>query len=190
MLDAMPSRTCRHGSKSMVRPILGGAGSGYQPICPSTPLFVLMEPFRRILIPTDGSDNAKVAVAKGLELAKMTVAEVTAISVMDSVGLAYAAQSTTMSPIYQLLKDGADSAVGQVRKEGEKLGVPVRTVVKEGNPADEIAKASGNYDLIVMGTLGRTGLAHLLLGSVAEKVVRFASCPVMVVRVPKKTGSE
>lgn len=148
-----------------------------------------MEPFRKILIPTDGSDNAKVAVAKGLELAKTMGAEVTAISVMDAVGLAYAAQGVTTAPIYQLLKDGADAAVRQVREEGEKLGVPVRTIVKEGGPADEIIKASENYDLVVMGTLGRTGLSHLLLGSVAEKVVRHASCPVLVVRVPEKTRS-
>ncbi len=61
----------------------------------------------------------------------------------------------------------------------------VKTLVIEGSPANEIITASKDYDLIVMGSLGRTGLSHLLMGSVAEKVVRHASCPVLVVRAPE-----
>ncbi|MDD1743881.1 MAG: universal stress protein, partial [Methanomassiliicoccales archaeon] len=54
--------------------------------------------------------------------------------------------------------------------------------IEEGSPPRKIMEMSKNYDLIVMGTLGRTGVSKLLLGSVAEKVVRFAECPVLVVR--------
>jgi nucleotide-binding universal stress UspA family protein len=60
--------------------------------------------------------------------------------------------------------------------------------VESGNPADEIVRVAQerNVDLVVMGTHGRTGLAHVLLGSVAEKVVRSASCSVLVVRSPMR----
>ena len=102
----------------------------------------------------------------------------------EGLALAYAAQGVNTAPIYQYLNEGADDAVEQVRKKGEAMGVPVRTMVKEGRPGEEIIKASGYHDLIVMGTLGRTGVRHLLLGSVAEKVVRHAACPVLVVRIP------
>ena len=62
------------------------------------------------------------------------------------------------------------------------MGVEVKAVSKMGSPANDIVEASKNYDLVVMGTIGRTGVSKLLLGSVAEKVVRFAECPVLVIR--------
>ena len=68
-------------------------------------------------------------------------------------------------------------------KEGEQMGVAVRKLTRKGDPANEIVAVSKDYDLIVMGTLGLTGLSHFLVGSVAEKVVRFASCPVLVIRI-------
>jgi len=61
-------------------------------------------------------------------------------------------------------------------------GVDVEVMVKEGAPVKVILDESNNYDVIVMGTLGRTGMSKLLMGSVAERVVRAASCPVLVVR--------
>jgi len=69
-----------------------------------------------------------------------------------------------------------------VVNEGQKLGVNVTPKVVEGSPAKKIVDEAENYDLVVMGTLGRTGISKLLLGSVAERVVRFAPCPVLVVR--------
>ena len=54
--------------------------------------------------------------------------------------------------------------------------------VKEGAPVKVILDESANYDIIVMGTLGRTGMSKLLMGSVAERVVRASQCPVLVVR--------
>ena len=71
--------------------------------------------------------------------------------------------------------------------EGKKKGVRITGKVVYGHPADEIIKISKDYDLIVMGSLGRTGVSHLLMGSVAEKVVRFAYCPVLVVRKPQNS---
>jgi nucleotide-binding universal stress UspA family protein len=112
-------------------------------------------------------------------------AEVTAISIVDVGSVAYSSQVPGMTDVYSYLEEAADAAVDQVRQEGENIGVVVKTVVKDGVPAHEIIEASKGYDLIVMGTLGRTGLSHLLIGSVAEKVVRFANCAVLVIRAPK-----
>jgi nucleotide-binding universal stress UspA family protein len=149
-----------------------------------------MEPFQRILIPTDGSENAKAAAAKGLQLAKVMGAEVTALSVADYSAVAISTLGYGIEDVLTAIRDGAKAAVARVRQEGEAMGLAVKTMVSEGFPADEIIKASKDYDLIVMGTLGRTGLSHLLLGSVAEKVVRFATCPVLVVRTPEAKKGE
>ena len=78
----------------------------------------------------------------------------------------------------ELSKKAVDNAV----MEGKKKGVRITGKVVNGHPADEIIKESKKYDLIVMGSLGRSGMSHLLMGSVAEKVVRFAACPVLVIR--------
>jgi nucleotide-binding universal stress UspA family protein len=73
----------------------------------------------------------------------------------------------------------------QIRPVNEKI--PVHHVVLEGDPATEIVRyaADAGMDLIVMGTHGRTGLERLLMGSVAEKVMREALCSVLVVKLPK-----
>jgi nucleotide-binding universal stress UspA family protein len=142
--------------------------------------------FKRILIPTDGSEYTKAAIAKGLELAKLMNAEVTAMYVVDQTSFINFPMDSTMVSVYSLLEKEGKEAVEYVRKEGEKIGVKVETIVEEGSPVRKIVDASKNFDLIVMGTLGRTGFSKLLLGSVAERVVRYADCPVMVVRAARR----
>jgi nucleotide-binding universal stress UspA family protein len=138
--------------------------------------------FKKILIPTDGSDYTKTAIARGLEIAKGVGAEVTAMYVVDQTSFINFPMDSTVVSVYSLLEKEGKDAVAYVVEEGEKMGVKVHTRIEEGSPARKILDASKDYDLIVMGTLGRTGVSKLLLGSVAEKVVRFADCPVMVVR--------
>jgi nucleotide-binding universal stress UspA family protein len=142
-----------------------------------------MKPFNRILIATDGSRNAKAAVVQGLALAKFLDAEVAAMSVMD-VGPVFVNRGLTgltRATVYDYLEE-VEAAVEEVSYEGRKIGVRVKKIVMKGNPANKIIEMSKDYDLIVIGALGRTGLSRLFIGSVAEKVVRFASCPVLVVR--------
>ncbi|MBQ6547357.1 MAG: universal stress protein, partial [Candidatus Methanomethylophilaceae archaeon] len=57
--------------------------------------------------------------------------------------------------------------------------------IGEGSPVKYIVECSKDFDLIVMGTLGRTGFSKLMMGSVAERVVRYSNCPVMVIRAPE-----
>jgi len=142
-----------------------------------------MEPIKKILIPTDGSENTKPAVARGLELAKLMNAEVTALHVIDLTSFVGFSDGLALPNLLPTLKKEGQIAVDYVRKEGDKLGVKVIThVMESGSPANQIVDVSKDYDLIVMGSLGRTGMSHLLLGSVAERVVRHAACPVLVVR--------
>jgi len=145
-----------------------------------------MNLFKRILIPTDGSEYTKAAIAKGLELAKLMNAEVTALYVVDQTSFINFPMDSTMVSVYSLLEKEGKEAVEYVKNEGDKIGVKVETVVEEGSPVRKIVDASKNHDLIVMGTLGRTGISKLLLGSVAERVVRFAACPVFVVRAMRE----
>ncbi len=135
--------------------------------------------FKRMLITTDGSEDAKKAAIRGLELAKIIDSEVTSLSVVD---LGYATRGPRTAQMLDYLKDDAEAAVDQVRREGDRMGINVKTIMMSGSPANEIIEASKDFDLIVMGSLGRTGLSHMLMGSVAEKVVRLASCPVLVIK--------
>ncbi len=81
-----------------------------------------MNIFKRILIPTDGSENVKVAAAQGLELAKLMNAEVTALSIVDMGSMAYVNQGIGFPDVYSYLEEGANAAVDQVRQDGEGEG--------------------------------------------------------------------
>ena len=140
--------------------------------------------FKKILIPTDGSEYTKAAVRKGLEIAKAVGAEVTALYVVDQTSFINFPMDSTIVSVYTLLEKEGEEAMEFVKKEAEALGVKVTTRIEEGSPSRKIVDLSADHDLVVMGTLGRTGFSKLLLGSVAERVVRFAKCPVLVVRSP------
>jgi nucleotide-binding universal stress UspA family protein len=140
--------------------------------------------FKKILIPTDGSEYTKAAVRKGLEIAKAVGAEVTALYVVDQTSFINFPMDYTIVSVYTLLEKEGEEAMEFVKKEAEALGVKVTTRIEEGSPSRKIVDLSAEHDLVVMGTLGRTGFSKLLLGSVAERVVRFAKCPVLVVRSP------
>ncbi len=140
--------------------------------------------FKKILIPTDGSEYTKAAVRKGLEMAKATGGEVTALYVVDQTSFINFPMDSIIVSVYTLLEKEGEEAMEFVKKEAEALGVKVTARIEEGSPSRKIVDLSAEHDLVVMGTLGRTGFSKLLLGSVAERVVRFAKCPVLVVRSP------
>lgn len=138
--------------------------------------------YNRILIPTDGSDFSKEATAHGLALAKLTGAEVTSLFVIDD--SSYLNIGPVIASLPQTLEEEGNKAVAYVKSEGEKQRVKVKTRIERGSPAQVIVKCSRDYDLIVMGTHGRSGVSKLVMGSVAEKVVKTAECPVLVIRGP------
>ena len=81
---------------------------------------------------------------------------------------------------YQL--EASETAAAMAMAAAKKQGVIAESIVRRGSPALDIIEESAHHDLVVMASRGRTGVGHALLGSVAEKVVRFAECPVMVIK--------
>ncbi|MDD4245148.1 MAG: universal stress protein [Candidatus Methanomethylophilaceae archaeon] len=140
--------------------------------------------FKSILVPTDGSEYTKFAVKEAIDLAAAIDAKITAVYVLDRALFSNMPMDTAVLNVYTVLEKEGKEAVEYVKAEGKKKGVEVETKVVEGTPVKTIVEMSGDYDLVVMGTLGRTGFSKLMLGSVAEKVVRFSSSPVLVVGKP------
>lgn len=138
--------------------------------------------FQNILVPTDGSDYTNFAIDKALELAKDVGGRITALYVLDQTMISNMPVDVAVRNIHDALEKEGDEAVLGVKQKAESLGIPVEVLVKEGIPVNVIIEESANYDVIVMGTLGRTGVSKFLMGSVAEKVVRASKCPVMVVK--------
>ena len=145
-----------------------------------------MVDIKKILIATDGSDYTRPAVSQGLHVAKVLGAEITARYVIDQTSFVSFPMDSSIVSVYSLLENEGKRAVEEVRKEGEEMGVKVCTVVVEGSPTRKIIEVAEDFDLIVMGTLGRSAISKLFMGSVAERVTRYAPCPVLVVRAKKR----
>jgi len=144
-------------------------------------------PIKRILVPTDFSSHSTHAIDHAAIVAKQFDSEVILIHVIES--LPYSVTDTfNIVEHRRALETTAGSLLENLRKDLIEKDLSVRTHLVTGTPYREILKKSGRekVDLIVMGTHGRTGVKRLLLGSVAEKVVRLSTCPVLTVRVPSK----
>ncbi len=143
--------------------------------------------FRRVLIATDGSDYTKRAVKYGVELARMARAEIYAVYVVDTAAFASIPLDAAWENMYGLLRKEGEVATKYVEDLARVAGLSVERFVVEGYPGEEIVKLAEekDADVIVMGTLGKSGLDRFLLGSVAEKVTRISKVPVMVVRAVK-----
>lgn len=139
---------------------------------------------RNILIATDGSDNTLRAISCGIEFAKISGATVYALYVVNTPATISETWTLGKERIYEVMRKDGEKAVSKIKEIGEASGVEIKEVVLDGDPSNEIIDfaENNNIDLIVMGTLGKTGLEKFLIGSVAEKVVRGSKVPVMVVR--------
>ena len=142
--------------------------------------------FEKILIATDGSENSERAAKAGVDLAKLAGGTVTALYIADTSKTSHLPDDMLLFSIRDLLIREGKEAVSYIEKLAKEAGVPFEKVIKEGNPGEEIlgyAKEAG-MNVIVVGSVGRTGLDKFLLGSVAEKVVRNSK--VLVLTVPKE----
>jgi nucleotide-binding universal stress UspA family protein len=141
--------------------------------------------FRRILVPHDFSDAANHALEVAADLAATHRGTITVLHVLTPFysGPGYPTQAEiAWTPPAELAAERRARLAKLVR---ERLGARARRVtckVATGEALPSILRAARAADAIVMATLGRTGLAHLLIGSVAEKVVRHASIPVLTIR--------
>jgi nucleotide-binding universal stress UspA family protein len=143
--------------------------------------------FQHILVPTDFSPVSAAALEVAIEFALRFEAELVLIHAHEMP--AYLFPDAMMPVAPEVLRDLERAAEADLRVEAAKvrargLSVVTRTVI--GPHDSEILRYAAEWpaDLIVMGTHGRTGLRHALLGSVAEKVVRHSTCPVVTVHPP------
>jgi len=140
--------------------------------------------FQRVLVATDFSSGSESALRVATRLAKLADAELViahAWEVPTALGTELPAPSDTVTELRNDALQGIDAA----RRQAEALGASrVSTMILEGEPSNAVvgAAADGLFDLVVVGTHGRTGLTRVLLGSIAEKIVRRSSCSVLVVR--------
>lgn len=142
------------------------------------------EKISKILIPTDGSDNSMRAAEYGIKVAKMLGAQVMVVYVIDTVVLTQIAKVTEREGVERELKQDGQRYINYVLGLAAQAGVKAASLLARGRPFEQIVHlAKGlDMDLIVMGTYGRRGAERILIGSVAERVIEYASCPVLVVK--------
>ncbi|MDD2627036.1 MAG: universal stress protein [Methanomethylophilus sp.] len=143
--------------------------------------------YQNILIPTDGSEFTDAAIDNAIALAKISGGRITALYVLDQSVYSNMPMDAAIVNVYETLQHEGKNAVSYIKKKAAENGVDFTEKIVEGLPANTICMMSADYDLIVMGTLGRTGMNKVLMGSVAEKVIEGAKCPVMVVRQNKNS---
>ncbi|MCK9150351.1 universal stress protein [Methanobacterium alcaliphilum] len=141
--------------------------------------------YKKILLPTDGSNFANVAAEHAVWLAKTSGAEIIALTVMETSSLVGLPADDLIVRIKEMLQEEAGKSLETINKIVKESGADIKLSMKteEGSPAEAVLKTikDEDIDLVVIGTSGKHGLDRFLLGSVAEKVVRSSSCPVLVV---------
>lgn len=143
---------------------------------------------KKVLVPIDFSDGSLLALDYAIDLARSIRAELTILFVVEPVGSGAGGDlySTAMDRSI-LFEERQRIGSEQLSLLGRRLGkraIRFRTLVETGTPYRVIGEVAEKLraDLIVMATHGRSGVSHLLLGSVAEKVIRTAPCPVLTIR--------
>ena len=136
--------------------------------------------YQELLLATDGSDGARQATNHAIELANRLDAALHIVSVSEDGPHAEEKRDQMRTD----LEDQAAEALEEAETKATGHEIEVRTTIRHGVPQDEIIDAAEQHDadMIVLGTVGRTGLDHLITGSVAEEVVRNAPVPVVTVR--------
>jgi nucleotide-binding universal stress UspA family protein len=153
-----------------------------------------MAPIKTVLYPTDFSDCSRYAFGLATTMARLDKARLIVLHVRQDTGsrFAYSEMATYLQP--DAYEDWLWKVLARFQVPDED--VTVEHQLLDGNPATEILRVADETgtDLIVMGTHGRTGLKRLVLGSIAECVLRKAHCPVITVQLPRQrcqeTGSE
>ena len=146
-----------------------------------------MGKIRRIMHPTDFSKASGAAFARAVEMARADRAELLLAHVLTP-AIPMVGDGYVSPKVYEEIEASARAAgqkhLDALVTKAKKAGVRAKGLLLEGVPHDRIVRAAKakRVDLVVMGTHGRTGLARFFLGSVAERVVSMAACPVLTVR--------
>ncbi len=140
----------------------------------------------KLLVATDGSDNALRAVAYAAELLQKFTegGSITLITVQDDAALQRARRFVGKKTVDEYLHELAQADIAAARELLGKAGVNYDTLIRIGQPAVEIAAAGepARFDMIVLGSKGRSVLKDLVVGSVASRMMELATIPILLVR--------
>lgn len=147
-----------------------------------------MEPlFREILVPIDGSEPSLGAVQMALRIIEVCrECKLTLLYVVDKLVLNELVRFSARSEaeVESELKDQGEKYLALAKKEAQRKGATAQSRVQRGDPFEEIVAAANSLhaDLIVMGHTGRRGTTRVLIGSVTQRVLDYAPCPVLVMK--------
>lgn len=142
----------------------------------------------RILVPVDFSPNSRKAVDYATAFARQFGATITFLHVIQ-VNYAYGEfGAIDFTALEREMRAGAEKELSGLLASTTAAGLQAASIIREGSPAKVIADVARELqsDLLVISTHGYTGLRHVLMGSIAEHVVRYAPCPVLVVRLQEQ----
>jgi nucleotide-binding universal stress UspA family protein len=144
--------------------------------------------FNKILVPLDGSDLAECVFPYVVDIAKTRSSKVEAVFVVEHYEMPFHGgvifDEENLTAIEQSAKKGAEKYMRRVQKRLFSKGIDVEATVLEGKIADTLVDYAGTngFDLVIMATHGRSGLARWVVGSVADKVVHYSNIPVLLIR--------
>jgi len=145
--------------------------------------------FKKILVALDGSDTANLALKEAITLAKEGNSKVRGVFVVDAYHVAPEVEFITVQEVVDSMRSEAKIILEKAQKKLDLADIKADTKIletdaSEGRIAEAIAREAKNWsaNLIVVGTHGRRGFSHFLLGSVAESIVRVATKPVLLIR--------
>ena len=142
------------------------------------------ETVRKILVPTDGSDYSMRAAEYAISIAKVHDAQIMVAYVIDEVVIDQFSKVAEREAVESELKNDGQRYAHYVIGLAEKEGVKSTSMLVKGRPFEQIVNLAKSFDidLIVMGTYGHRGAERILIGSVAERVIEYSLCPVLVVK--------
>jgi nucleotide-binding universal stress UspA family protein len=138
--------------------------------------------FEKILVPLDGSEHSIKALETAVQIAHKFNGKITLIHVYSIGGLAIS--PTPVRGFIEAIRKVGASILADGEKRVKAEGIQVETLLMEGHTVEQIVKAcrEGKFDLIVMGARGLSKVKEMLLGSVSDGVIRYACCPVLIVK--------
>ena len=149
-----------------------------------------MTAFKNFLVPTDFGPSSDAALEVAIDLANKYGAKLTLVHTYEIPSFTYEGMAYTTVDVFTPIMNAARAQFDAKVKEVERRVPGATGVLRMGAPWQEILSVLSDTgaDLVVMGTHGRKGVAHALIGSVAEKVVRMAKVPVLTVHAPSTPG--
>lgn len=138
----------------------------------------------KILVPVDGSENSVRAFERALVIAKGTVAQVTAVLVIEAPPTVYVESQKLLDQLLENYRKESAKVLDRYEEIGEKQGLKIESAVMEGDAASHIIAYAekGGFDMIVMGSRGLGKFKGIVLGSTSRKVLQNAKCPVLIVK--------